>query len=549
MNYTLIDFPMMKRLQIGAVLGLAMLLGCQGGQKSCGQAFRDWGKTPAERLAEDLNAVFATRQSATLAARVVDLQTGEELFAENPDEAVIPASNGKLAISAAGLDLFGPYHTFKTYLIVNGDDLWIVGTGDPGTGDPRLAESRGRQVTSVFDDWANALRRRGVSRVRGKLYYWDRALDDQWLHPNWKTSFHVDWYAAPVSGLNFNDNCIDVTAYPTDSGQPARLEVVPPNTFAVVENRAVTGGDGSIEITREAAAPKFTAKGGISRRAKYESKPITDPGAFFADAFRTHLGAAGIPIEGQTVRADTLPFGPAGPNVERIVAVHETSMPDVLRRINKNSQNLFAEALSKAMGREFALRRDGQSVPGSWALGEEATKDFLSRHHINATEYVAADGSGLARENRVTARLITDLLQVMWRHPYGKVWRDSLAVGGVDGTIRNRQKDFPGRIFAKTGYIGGVRSLSGYAQAEGGRWLAFSFIFNDIEGDVKPFEKLQDDAAWTLIHFPDRAPPRVIAEAPTSQPASTPTTQPSVQPSEAPAAPPVSPTTQPDAGG
>lgn len=554
---------MIKRTPFGVVvLSLSLLVGCQGGQKSSfQQKFCDWGKTPAERLAGDLRSAFADRRDAMLVARVVDLQTGEELFAENPDEAVVPASNGKLAISAAALDLFGPYHTFKTYLIVNGDDLWIVGTGDPGTGDPKIAEKYGRQVTSVFDDWANALRRRGLSRVRGNLYYWDRAFDEQWLHPNWKKSFHVDWYAAPVSGLNFNDNCIDVTAYPADPGEPARLEVVPPNTVATITNQTVSEGDGQVEITREPAAPRFTTKGGIRKKAKFESKPITDPGAFFADAFRTHLKTAGIEVVGETRRADVLPFGPAGPAIERVVAVHETSMPDVLRRINKNSQNLFAEAISKAMGREYALRRGGESVPGSWALGEEATRDFLRRHYVNAGQYVAADGSGLARENRVTARLITDLLAVMWRHPYGKTWRDSLAVGGVDGTIGKRQKDFPGRIFAKTGYISGVRSLSGYAKADGGKWLAFCFIFNNIDGDVKPFEKLQDDAAWALIHYPNRVPRRAVPAAeeaaPTSQPATAaPATQPSSassppEPSSEPGAAPPSanPATQPDAGG
>lgn len=526
--------------QWAAVLLLVIAsAGCQ----STRDAFAGIGTTPQQRLAGDVSRALhrLDDKGAFLAARVVDLETGEVLLSENPDEPIIPASNGKLAVSAAALDLFGPNYTFKTYLVIDGDDLWIVGSGDPGVGDDKIAQKYGREVTSVFDDWAAAVRRRGLSRVNGNIYYWDRAFDEEWVHPLWKKSFLVDWYAAPVSGLNFNDNCIDVTAYPADeAGAPARLDVVPPNAVATVENKTVTGGEGKAEITRAAEAPQFTVVGGITKKQKYESKPITNPGAFFADAFRTHLKSAGIEVAGEVYRADSLPFPPIGPGIDRIVAVHETAMPDVLDRINKNSQNLFAEAISKAMGREYVLRRDGRSVAGSWALGEEATRTFLTRYGINAGQYVAADGSGLARENRVTSRLITDLLEVMWRHPHGQTWRNSLSVGGIDGTIGKRQKDFAGRIFAKTGYIGGVRSLSGYAKTYDGRWLAFSFIYNNIEGSVKPYEALQDDACWAMIHYPRKAPPRAVpAPPPATQPsddASTPT----------PTTSPAPPTTQPD---
>jgi len=518
-----------------AYLGVVLFLLAGG----CAQVRDTWRQSadaiegaPRQRLANDLHAALhgLDGRGATLAARVVDLQTGQVLFEENPDLAVIPASNGKLAISAAGLDLFGPAHTFKTWLVTDGDDLWIVGSGDPGTGDARIEGKRNRQVTSVFDDWTAALKRRGITRVQGNLYYWDGAFDDQLVHPNWRKDFLVDWYAAPVSGLNFNDNCIDVVAHPAEEGQPARLEITPPNSVARVTNKTVTGGTDKVEITREPDAPSFTVVGGITKETKYESKPITDPGAFFAHAFRTHATAAGIQFDGQTIRAATLPFDPTGPMITRVVAVHETSIRDVLWRINKNSQNLFAEALSKAMGREMAYRR-GQSVPGSWSLGEEAARAFLARNGIDTGQYVAADGSGLARENRVTSRLISDLLVLMHRHPYGKVWRDSLAVGGVDGTIGKRQKDIAGRIMAKTGYIRGVRSLSGYARTMDNRMLAFCFIYNDIEGDVKPYENLQDQACRVLVYWPKKAPR--VAPEPATAPAAEPTTSPATQPDDA----------------
>ncbi len=511
------------KICVSLIAATLLAAGCQ----SVKQRVADVRKSPQEKFAARLSDALNTKRGgAMLAAQVIDLQTGEEWFSQNPDTPMIPASNGKLAISAAGLAMFGPAHTFKTYLVRDGDDLWIIGTGDPGCGDPKIAEWRGETVTTMFDAWADAMKRRGLTKVKGNLIYWDGAFDRELTYTGWKPDFLVDWYGAPVSGLNFNDNCIDIKAFPGADGQPARLEVVPANDLAVITNKTVTNGEGTPAIDRAASAPQFTITGGVSKETKLESKPVTDPGAFFADAFRVHMKSRGISIDGETRRAEALPFSPAGPMFDRIIATHETSMSDVLKRINKNSQNMFAEAMSKALGREWMFRR-GQSVPGSWKLGEAATKEFLWANRINAGSYVAADGSGLDRTNQVTARLITDLLVTMHHRRDGKLWRESLAVAGVDGTIGKRMADMEGRVMAKTGYISGVRSLSGYVHTKNGKWLAFSFIYNEIDGSVKPYEVLQDNACRVMYHWPEK--PIFPAAAPlpaASQPAE-PTTAPS----------------------
>jgi D-alanyl-D-alanine carboxypeptidase/D-alanyl-D-alanine-endopeptidase (penicillin-binding protein 4) len=247
------------------------------------------------------------------------------------------------------------------------------------------------------------------------------------------------------------------------------------------------------EITREPDASVFTLKGPATRPAELESKPVTDPGAFFADALRTHLESNGISIVGLTERA-TPPPELLGTQYG-VVATHETKMSDILWRVNKNSQNLFAEALCKLLGKAAS----GQA---SWETGGAAVGEFLKRHRIDGDGVRVVDGSGLSRENRVTTRAITELLTTMNRHKHADAFRNSLAVAGRDGTIRNRMKDVEGRVLAKTGFIGGVRSLSGYAQTRSGNWLAFSIIYNNIPGDVKPFEALQDEACRLMVDWP-----------------------------------------------
>lgn len=476
--------------RVGEVVGtflvalLVGLTGCAG--KNAG---RD------ARLAAKLDEVLNSRaeSGARFSARVVDLSNGRELYARDADEPVIPASNMKLPVSAAALDRFGPDHVFKTYLKFDGQNLWLIGTGDPGPGDPRIAAAKGDKPTSMFDRWAEALKSQGMSSIPGKLYYYDGALDQQWTHPNWSRSFLVDWYAAPVSGLNFNDNCIDVKIRPTKVGEPVAWEAMPPVRTVRIINESVTSADKhDPEITRERDASVFTLKGPATRPAELESKPVTDSGAFFADALRTHMESKGISIVGETERATP----PAALMDEQtgLVGVHETKMSDILWRVNKNSQNLFAEALCKLLGKVDSGR-------ASWEAGAEAVQAFLKRNGISSDGVRVVDGSGLARENRVTTRAISELLVFMHGHRHAEIFRNSLSVAGRDGTIRNRLKDIEGQVLAKTGYIGGVRSLSGYAKTKSGKWLAFSIIYNDVPGDVKPFEALQDEACRVLVQW------------------------------------------------
>lgn len=464
-----------------AVLVLGLLAGCASAR-------------PTASLDRRLDAILHSRadSGAICSARVIDAESGRELYAADIDRPMIPASNLKLLVTSAALDRFGPAHAFTTRLALAGQDLHLIGGGDPATGDPRLAKARGQTPTTLLDQWAEALKSAGVNRIGGDLVYHDRALDEQWIHPSWNRSFLTDWYAAPVSGLNFNDNCVDITVWPTAEGQPVAFRVMPPAAGIRIVNNCLSGGKHDPRIERASDANVYTLSGSADREAELESKPVTDPGAFFADVLRTHLRTRGMEVAGVIRRGESVPAE------MRLIATHETPLSDVLWRINKNSQNLFAEALAKLLGRQFEAD-NGRNAPGSWEAGSSAVHAFLRNRGIDDSAIVVADGSGLSRDNRVTARALTDLLLVMHRHPHAAEFRRSLSVAGRDGTLGKRMKDIEGRVQAKTGYIGGVRALSGYAQSQSGRTLIFSILFNEIPGDVKPFEELQDRACRVLI--------------------------------------------------
>jgi D-alanyl-D-alanine carboxypeptidase/D-alanyl-D-alanine-endopeptidase (penicillin-binding protein 4) len=494
----------LRKWSIGLALVLTALVAV-----GCVTPYSGQDRALATQLDEILTRLSDT--GATVTARVVELDTGRELYARDIDRPFTPASNNKIAVSAAGLDMFGLEHTFKTYLAIDGDDLWVIGTGDPGIGDPRLAKRNGRTPISVFDDWAGALARRGVNRITGDLYYYDGALDDEWIHPSWVAADLLHWYATPTTGLNFNDNCVDFTIFPTEEGQPVRYEVMPPVRNITVVNECMTGAEHDPNIAKLPEGDIYRLYGTCSKQAELKSKPVGNPGAFFCDALRTHLESRGIVIDGQTKRAASPLGDELPPPTEQIVATHETNVRDIIGRINTNSQNFFAEALCKLTGQEY-MARHIHTVPGSWADGDVAIRAFLRRNGIDDRQMVIADGSGLSDDNKLTARMLTDLFAVMFTRPDADAFRNSLAKGGVDGTLQKRYAGLEGRVFAKTGYIEGVRALSGYVRTFDDEWLTFSIIYNNIPGSVKPYEALQDEAVRLLIAWPD------LENAPESQP-------------------------------
>src|SRR5262249_15622645 len=119
------------------------------------------------RLAEQLSDALGRGKigQGRYVARIIDLTSGQELYAVDPDSPVMPASNGKLAVGAATLDFYGAEYAMKTYLALDGQDLWLIGTGDPGIGDNTLAKKHGGTTMTVLDDFAAALKKRGISQI------------------------------------------------------------------------------------------------------------------------------------------------------------------------------------------------------------------------------------------------------------------------------------------------------------------------------------------------------------------------------------------------
>jgi D-alanyl-D-alanine carboxypeptidase/D-alanyl-D-alanine-endopeptidase (penicillin-binding protein 4) len=187
----------------------------------------------------------------------------------------------------------------------------------------------------------------------------------------------------------------------------------------------------------------------------------------------------------------------------------------------KPSQNLHAQLLLAEVGRHVEQEglRAGTPTPhrshDAWGLSRLPV--FLNRAGIADGSVRLEEGSGLSRSNRVTPNATVALLRFMAQHPDRTVWKDSLPVGGVDGTLRHRFKTTPakGNVRAKTGSLRGVHALGGYANTAGGDELIFAIYANESQGDPQArarmdrfVEVLAGAGPMTTTRTPPSIPPR-----------------------------------------
>lgn len=426
----------------------------------------------------------ARKAARAVGVHILDLAADKTVFELDADSPRILASNTKLLTTAAALVELGPEHAFETRVMIRGAVEGDVLRGDLAVfagGDPNISgRFHDGDAYAVFREWAAALEARGVTRVSGDLYLVNGMFEEPRVHPDWPRDQLTTWYEAPVDALSFSDNCVLVRVRPArKSGAPAIVETVPRLDYFAIRNSARTG-DGKkhkLFVTREAESDTLVVSGWIGRGTGQVDVwvAVHDPAAYFAAALRGALAEEGIAVAGANRYAHGAPEG-----VWEQVASHRSDLQRTLEVTNKRSQNFYAESLAKFL----AWKSSGH---GSWPAAVDAISRFLVSLGVPADAFRLADGSGLSRGNVMTARAMTTLLERMYFHAFGREYVRSLPHSGEDGLKWERrlaQPPYRENVFAKTGTINGVSTLSGYVKATSGRVYAFSILCNQVRSNA-----------------------------------------------------------------
>ena len=393
------------------------------------------------------------------------------VYSRNANEAMLPASNMKLITTAAAMKYLGPGYEFKTEVGLCGNTLVIKGGGDPLLGDKVTDAKYQRKPGWVFKDISEKLKQNGIKAIKDIIV--DSSIfDDERVHPNWPRDQLNRWYACEVSGLNYNDNCIAITVKNTNGHITVGIE--PKTRFVKIINKIkpIHKGNGGSGAYRNQKPNVITLKGKCKKQQGFDYA-IENPAKFFGFLLKEHLARAGIETNGKILEE------PVNYNYRKI-AEYKTPITDCLDRCNKNSLGLAAEALVKTIAAKTI------SGGGRWALGRELIHSYLLELGIEEKEFHVDDGSGLSRKNRLSADAITKVLLDVHKGRNWELYKNSLAVGGVEGTIRSpfKEKKYRGKVFGKTGYIAGVKSFSGICSGRDGEYI-FSILANNAKGKTR----------------------------------------------------------------
>jgi D-alanyl-D-alanine carboxypeptidase/D-alanyl-D-alanine-endopeptidase (penicillin-binding protein 4) len=484
--------------------------------------------------------------AAALGVKVVSLTTGQTLFEHNAGKLLKPASNAKLYSGALALDRLGPDYRIKTslYATTRPDaegklrgDLIVYGRGDPSF----AARFNNGRYEKSLEPVADALVAAGVKRIEGDLVGDESYFRGPPLGSSWNWDDLQFYYGAEVSALTVDDNVIDLVIKPgVKLGDACGIVTSPATTFLTSINRTKTTTPGTtrkIDLYRPIGENLVFASGQLPLSGSnfIDAVAVHQPAALFVALLKDSLARRGVGVAGKLRTVNWLDREAHPQEISKLVeigTVESRPLREILTRMMKPSQNLYAHLLllqvaawkessgppdspnrkdgaamlaadSQARRPTTAASADSKSLPSTEDAGLAELATFLKEAGIKKGEALLEEGSGLSRGCLVTPNATVELLRFMSRHPHAEVFRESLPIAGVDGTLRNRLKGTKaaGNVRAKTGSLRYVDTLSGYITTVGGESLAFSIMLNNYTHPTKSGRNAIDELVVMLADF------------------------------------------------
>ena len=395
------------------------------------------------------------------------------VYALNENKKMVPASVTKILTSYAVLQQIPLNHKFKTEMFFDGKNIYVKGGGDPSF------------VSENMWYLVNEFKRQNISVISGDIVL-DDSLFDQVRYDESRESKRIDRsYDAPVGALSFNWNSVNIYVRPDN--QKVKAIVDPESTYFSLTNSAkiVTGRaakDLIISVNQDKRIIQVSGELLSKATEKAYYKNVSEPVYWFGENLKAFLKQRGITVQGK-VKSGLVPKV-----AYSVATVESKNLSDILKDMNKFSNNFVAEMLTKNLA-----ANTGES-PARLSTGVDLIKKELSKIKITENEMTLINPSGFSRDNKFSAHVLTEVLnQIRNNFKIYPSFVESLPQAGLDGTLKKRMKNSvaEGYVRAKTGYLDGVISLAGYASRQEINLsdispdnYVFSFIYNGSKDEA-----------------------------------------------------------------
>lgn len=465
--------------------------------------------TAADLPRKSLDALRAAGiPQASVAAWVQEVGAARPSISLHAEEPMNPASVMKLVTTYAALELLGPAYQWKTEAYLDGEQLLLKGYGDP------------KLNYESFWMLLRNLRGRGLREMRG-----DIVVDRSYFAPTPNGAFDTELfrpYNVTPDALLVNFKSLRFTFVP-ELDKSVRVFAEPALPGLEVVNSLKLGNgacpDGNrafrelIQASFQARPPRATFSGvyplGCGERDL--NVALHEPLDYVGAMIRQLWAEMGGTWEERNGRPGSVREGTASPNA-RLVYVHESeALAEIVRDINKFSNNVMARQLFLTIGAE----RGGP--PARAEEASRAIREWVAAKKIAAPELVLENGSGLSRVERISARHLGQLLQAAWYSPVMPEFVSSLPVVAADGTMRKRLRGerIAGHAHVKTGLLSDARAIAGFVLDRQGRRHVVVMIANHPRA---PQADAAMDALLEWIYDSPTSPARPITNRPVSSP-------------------------------
>ena len=417
------------------------------------------------------------------------------IYSRNADKYFMPASNMKSYTVAAALDTLTPDFRFITsvYSKAKPDEMGTV-KGNLivyGRGDPSLSMSfNDDDLYKGIDTLAERIVQAGVKKIEGSIIGDETYFNTNAIPYSWEWDDLQWYYGAEISSLTVNDNAVELRIMPSTVGSKCVANISPINRqYRVINTCQTTAADTKreIRVKKKLDANIVEVSGNMPETDKGFKGFITisRPASLFVEMLKQRLQLKGVTVTGPTRAINLQERNGIRLDTELLTEIARHQSPPlsfIAAKTMKPSQNLYTELILRVLGEERGDKSDTEKT--SARKGIDVVKEFLQKSGASSESIVQYDGSGLSRHNLITPNSAVKLYSYMARGRFSKAWQDSLTVGGVDGTLRNRFKATPAEdnVRGKTGTLNQVSALSGYVRAKSGERFVFSILTNNIPG-------------------------------------------------------------------
>ena len=419
----------------------------------------------------------------------IDLEKDSIIAELNSNNAIPCASITKLFTTATAIEVLGKDKKTTTRIYHSGSinsegilsgDIWIRGGGDVSLGSKFFSSENSELAFIQF--WVDSIKKKGIKRIRGSIIADGSEFGYSGCPSGWHPSDIGNYYGAFACGLNFYDNTIKFYFRTGKIGSKTEIiDIFPFVPGLVVSNEVIAAkrikDDSYIYGLPYSMNRKIIGSLPENREIFVVKGSMPDPELLLANELVSKLKANGIEVEGdaKTVRLNEN----LKPNYEadlKFVFSHPSrSIHEIAYWTNVKSVNLFAEGLLNLLG----YFKSGQ---GTTKNGLGVVLDFW-KDKINTIDLVINDGSGLSRNNAISAQHFCRLLKYMSNSSNFNVFKSTLPIAGKNGTISTLCKggSAEGRVYAKSGTFKNTKSYAGYIDSKSGKKIAFSIIVNDFK--------------------------------------------------------------------